>query len=150
MHAIIFQICHPMSVDYHKWPLKTKDCQFDNFVVTGCTISCHNDNLRCHQSRQSCQIDNLLFSVTSQERYGISNHQQGFRKSFSAWGLNFKYFSARFNFEIVGHIYIRILSIKTNMCNIDTHQDWNYENQTRKKLEQLECLRSEDTPTASW
>ena len=31
--------------------------------------------------------------------------QQGFRKSFSAWGLNFKQFSAGFNFEIVGHNY---------------------------------------------
>ena len=32
-------------------------------VVTGGTVSCRNDNLRCHQWRQSCQIDNLLFSV---------------------------------------------------------------------------------------
>ena len=31
--------------------------------------------------------------------------QQGFRKSFSAWGLNFKQFSAGFNFQIVGHGY---------------------------------------------
>ena len=31
--------------------------------------------------------------------------QQGFRKSFSAWGLNFKQFSSGFNFEIVGHNY---------------------------------------------
>ena len=40
--------------------LKTKCRQFDNFVVT---VSCHNDNLRCHQLRQSCQIDDLLFSM---------------------------------------------------------------------------------------
>ena len=43
--------------------LKTKGCQFDNFVVTGGTVSCRNDNLRCHQWRRSCQIDNFLFSV---------------------------------------------------------------------------------------
>ena len=43
--------------------LETKYHQFDNFVVTGGTVSCHNDNLQCHQSQQSCQIDNLLFSV---------------------------------------------------------------------------------------
>ena len=43
--------------------LKTKGRQFDNFVVTGGTVSCRHDNLRCHQWRQSCQIDDLLFSV---------------------------------------------------------------------------------------
>ena len=43
--------------------LKTKGGQFDNFVVTGGTGSCHFDNLRCHQWRQSYQIDDLLFSV---------------------------------------------------------------------------------------
>ena len=32
---------------------------------------------------------------------------QGFRKSFKAWGLNFKQFSAGINFEIVGHGYDR-------------------------------------------
>ena len=41
---------------------ENKGRQFDNFVVTGGTVSCHN-NLRCHQWRQSCQIDILLFSV---------------------------------------------------------------------------------------
>ena len=35
--------------------------QFDNFVATGGTVSCHSDNLRCHQWRQSCQSDGLLF-----------------------------------------------------------------------------------------
>ena len=43
--------------------LRTKDRQFDNFVVTGGIVSCCYDNLRCHQSWQSCQIDDLLFSV---------------------------------------------------------------------------------------
>ena len=42
---------------------ETTDRQFDNVVVTGGTVSCHNDNLWCHQWRQSCQIDDLLFSV---------------------------------------------------------------------------------------
>ena len=32
------------------------------------------------------------------------------------------------------------------MCNTDAYQHWHYENQTRNKLEQLERLRSEDTP----
>ena len=41
--------------------LKTKDHQFDNFVVTGGTVS--NDNLRYHQWRQSCQIDDFLSSL---------------------------------------------------------------------------------------
>ena len=33
-----------------------------HFVITGGTGSCHY-NLRCNQSRQSCQIDDRLFSV---------------------------------------------------------------------------------------
>ena len=43
--------------------LKTKDNQFDNFVITGGTVSCRNDNLQYHQWWQSCQIDDRLFSV---------------------------------------------------------------------------------------
>ena len=49
-----------------EYSLKTKDRQFDNVVVTGGTVSCPNDNLWCHQWRQSCEIDDLLdllFSV---------------------------------------------------------------------------------------
>ena len=42
-------------------PQRTKNCQFPNFVVAGGIVSCHYDNLRCHRSRQSCQIDDLLF-----------------------------------------------------------------------------------------
>ena len=30
--------------------------QFDNFVVTGGTVSCHTDNLWCYQWRASYQI----------------------------------------------------------------------------------------------
>ena len=43
--------------------LKTKYRQSDNFVITGGTVSCHYENLRCHQWWWSCQIDNLLFSM---------------------------------------------------------------------------------------
>ena len=45
--------------------LRTNDRQFDNFVVTGGTVSCHNDNLQYHQWWQICQIDHLLFSVNT-------------------------------------------------------------------------------------
>ena len=43
--------------------LKTKGCQFDNFVIIGGTVSCRNDNLPCHQWWQNCPIDDLLFSM---------------------------------------------------------------------------------------
>ena len=43
--------------------LKRKYGQFDNFVVNGGTVSCHYDNLWCHQWRQSCQLDDFLLSV---------------------------------------------------------------------------------------
>ena len=43
--------------------LKTNGHLFKNFVVIVGTVSCHYDNLRCCNSRQSCQIDDLLFSV---------------------------------------------------------------------------------------
>ena len=46
-----------------EYSLNTKDRQFDNVVITGGTVSCHKDNLWCPQWRQSCQIDDLLFSV---------------------------------------------------------------------------------------
>ena len=45
--------------------LKTNGRQFDNLVVAGGTVSCHNDNLRCHQWRGGCQIDDILVSVKS-------------------------------------------------------------------------------------
>ena len=41
-------------------PLKTKDYQFDNFVIIGGTVSCYYDYLRCHQRQQS-QTDDLCF-----------------------------------------------------------------------------------------
>ena len=44
-----------------KWQQK----QFDNFVITRGTVSCHIDNLQCHQWWDNCQIDDFLFSVNS-------------------------------------------------------------------------------------
>ena len=52
-----------------KGPLK-KDHQFDNFDVTGGTVSCHNENLWCHQSRQSCQNGNFFNGVDINELTG--------------------------------------------------------------------------------
>ena len=42
--------------------LRARDCQFDNFVVAGGTVSCHYDNFRCHQWWRGCRADDLLFS----------------------------------------------------------------------------------------
>ena len=57
---VVFQLLHnaPSSVCR-----KQKDHQFDNIVITGGAVSCHNDNLQCNQWQQSRQIDDLLFSV---------------------------------------------------------------------------------------
>ena len=63
-----------MKLDYHSHcicSLETKGRQFDNFVATGGTVSCLNDNLRCHQWRQSCRIGDLSFSVL---RFLILSH----------------------------------------------------------------------------
>ena len=43
--------------------MKTKERQFDNFAVTGGTVSRY-ENLRYHQWRQSCQIDNILLTAS--------------------------------------------------------------------------------------
>ena len=59
----------------HETTVKTKARQFDNFVVTGGTVICHNDKLRNHQWRQNSQIGYLLFSVNVNsnqcEQYGL-------------------------------------------------------------------------------
>ena len=52
---------------------RTTARHFDNFVVNGGTVSCHDDNLRCHQSQQSCQKDYLLFSVRLSQTKYVSN-----------------------------------------------------------------------------
>ena len=51
------------------WTEKKTDHQFDNFVIIGVTVSCHNDNLQCHQWWKICQIDNVfVFSVVAYSR----------------------------------------------------------------------------------
>ena len=42
--------------------LRARDCQFDSFVVTDGTVSCHYDKLRCHRWWRGCRVDDLLFS----------------------------------------------------------------------------------------
>ena len=42
--------------------LRARDCQFDNFVVAGGTVSCHYDKFRCHRWWRGCRADYLLFS----------------------------------------------------------------------------------------
>ena len=42
--------------------LRARDCQFDNFVVAGGTVSCHYDKFRCHRWWRGCRADDLLFS----------------------------------------------------------------------------------------
>ena len=46
-----------------KWSLETESYHDANFVITGSTGGCHNDNLRCHQWWQSWHYDNSQFSV---------------------------------------------------------------------------------------
>ena len=58
--------------------LKRKDRQFDNFVVPGGTLRCNYNNSRCQQWRQSCQIDDLVFS---EMKYCSKGVEQGVRFS---------------------------------------------------------------------
>ena len=50
---------------FNKSPLKTKDCQFDNFFITDGTMSCHYNNLWCHQWWQSYQMDDFFPEMSS-------------------------------------------------------------------------------------
>ena len=63
--AIPILITHDSVMIWERFShvLGTKYRQFHNFVVTGGTVSCRCGNLRCHQSQQSCQIEELLCSV---------------------------------------------------------------------------------------
>ena len=54
------QVLPAVCVPYSR---KTTDHQFDSCVVTDGTPSCHLNNLRCHQWRQSCQTDDPFFVV---------------------------------------------------------------------------------------
>ena len=59
---------HPQSSESSKvlrFPLKTKSCHNANFVITGGTIGCHNNNLQCPQWQQSWHYENSQFSVST-------------------------------------------------------------------------------------
>ena len=71
--------------------LKTKDWQFNNFVVTGGTVSCRNDTSRCQHWPQSCNIDDLLFSVFGQ--INLSQQRQGCTKPNRAYVKVVKFLS---------------------------------------------------------
>ena len=43
------------------WKQKIIKKKFDNFVFTGGSVSCHYDNLRCHQWWQRYQIGDFFF-----------------------------------------------------------------------------------------
>ena len=65
---LIFNMGTPILVRRHIYietapTMRTKDRQYDNFVATGGIVSCHYDNLLCHQAWQICQTDDLLFSM---------------------------------------------------------------------------------------
>ena len=55
-----YQVNWPLAIMAH-W--KQEIVNLTTFVVTCGTVSCHNDKLQCHQWWQSCQIDDLLFSL---------------------------------------------------------------------------------------
>ena len=50
-----------------------QDHQFDNFLMTGGTVSCRNDNLRRHQWWKSCQIENIVFPVNEHSNHCTHN-----------------------------------------------------------------------------
>ena len=60
IHRWIVHSLHANSLELLH-ALKTNGRQFDNFFVICGALSCRNDNLRCHQWWQSCQIDGCLF-----------------------------------------------------------------------------------------
>ena len=51
------------------YKLKTESCYSANFVVSGGTAGCDNDNLRCHQWRQSRHHDNSQLSLSLSIRF---------------------------------------------------------------------------------
>ena len=54
-YAILHGLANKHRIKKNNEPLKSRVCQFDNFVLTGGTGNC--DNFWCHQWRQNCQID---------------------------------------------------------------------------------------------
>ena len=71
MHDVcIFLLCFSKESYRRNWidnvifPLKSKGCHNAKFVIAGGTGGCRNDNLLCHQRRQSWPLRQLLvFSV---------------------------------------------------------------------------------------
>ena len=59
---LVTMLCH-VTTQWRLLILKAKYCQLGSIVVTGGTVICHNDNLKCHQWWQCCQVDNILLSV---------------------------------------------------------------------------------------
>ena len=45
---------------------QTKGCQFDNFVIIGVTVSCHHDNLQCHQYDKVVKLTTFCFQCLCQ------------------------------------------------------------------------------------
>ena len=70
------------------YAMKTKCYQFNNFVVTGGTVSCREDNLRCHQWLQICQIDDLLFLVYIHTHTHTNTHFSVLRISLECFSPN--------------------------------------------------------------
>ena len=66
-----FHYCHTLSAEHQQVPnhLHSQTSPFHSVLypisLKTKDLSCLNDNLQCHQSQQSCQIDNLLFWVIS-------------------------------------------------------------------------------------
>ena len=62
-----FHIAKQICVNLNLCPLKIKCWYNANFVVTGGTAGCLNDNLQCHQWPQSWHYDNSQFSVSTKQ-----------------------------------------------------------------------------------
>ena len=48
--------CAPIPISLVRYVSCTEECQFGNFFVTVGTVSCHYDNLRCHQWQQIAKL----------------------------------------------------------------------------------------------
>ena len=60
------------------WPPRLKkptSCHNANFVATGGTAVCQNDNHRCYQWRQSWHRDNFRFSMKQQTRVPVFSNR---------------------------------------------------------------------------
>ena len=55
----VMRNAHPYQVIIS---LKTKNCDNTTFAITGGTLACHNDSLRCHQWRLSWHYHNFQFT----------------------------------------------------------------------------------------